>query len=516
MKKHTTTRFGCWAALAIALAITSAAVFAAPAPTVVGNWQGSLVNGTVRVILHISQAGDGTLTGTLDSPDQGATGMAISAITYKDSELHFELEKAASSYDGKMSQDNSEIAGQWKQGGASLPLTFKRMAAPPSGGAAGTGSAGAPTSTAIPFELYENIIYVPVRVNGSRSLQFVIDTGAYYSALSDRTARELGLQPTSGEQAGLGSGEGGVKFWRAKNVSFVLGANEVRSDEVIVLSLNDVERVSGRAIDGILGADLFRRYVVDIDYAARRIWLFDPQTFANDRPGKTVALTLSGVPLVKGSITLPGRQPVDGLFLIDTGSHGALGLNRPFVEKNSLLGGLKTVSSSDVSVGGEWPKSVGRVQSLELGSFTIEQPVTDFSQAGSGQRSNAMFSGVIGGAVLRRFEVTLDYSRDQMILEPNADLTKPFVDDASGLILSGEGADFHAITVRRVLVNSPAAETGLREGDVITSIAEKADSGGSSLAEVREMLRRPGRIYTLSIARGGQVLRLQIKTRQMI
>jgi predicted aspartyl protease len=492
------------------------ALLAAPTPALVGNWQGALVNGTVRVILHISQTADGTFTGTLDSPDQGANDMAISSITYKDSELHFELEKAASSYDGKMSQDNSEIAGQWKQGGASLPLTFKRIATSPSAREPGTGSGNASAGAAIAFEPYENLIYVPVRVNGSRALQFVIDTGAYYSVLSDRTARDLGLQPAAGEQAGLGSGEGGVKFWRAKDISLVLGANEIRSAEVVVLSLQDIERVSGRAIDGILGADLFRRYVVDIDYAARRIRLFEPQTFAHNRSGKTIALTLSGVPLAQASVTLPGRQPVDGLFLIDTGSHGALGLNRPFVEKNSLLDGLKTVSSSDVSVGGEWPKSVGRVQSVELGSFAIEQPVTDFSAAKSGARSNPMFAGVIGGALLRRFEVVFDYSRAQMILEPNADLKKPFGEDASGLILSAEGADFHTITVRRVIVNSPAAEAGLREGDVITAMAENAGSGGSSLAEVREMLRRPERVYTLSIARGGQVLQLQIKTRQMI
>lgn len=516
MRKHTRLRIGFWATIAMTLALMPPVVLAAPTPAVVGNWQGTLANGTVRVILHISLAPDGKLTGTLDSPDQGATGRAISSITYKDTVLHFELEQATSSYDGKMSQDSSEIAGSWKQGGATLPLTFKRMATSPSVREPGADSASVPTSAAIPFELYENLIYVPVRVNGSRSFEFVIDTGAYYSVLSDRTAREIGLQPGSGEQAGFGSGEGGAKFWRARDISFELGTSKILSAEVVVLSMQDIERVSGRAIDGVLGADLFRSYVVEIDYAARRIRLFDPKNFVHDRPGKTIPLTLSGVPFAKASVTLPGRNPVDGLFLIDTGSHSALGLNTPFVKNNNFLDRLKAVSSSDVSVGGEWPKLIGRVQSMELGSFTIEQPVTDFSQATNGQRSNPIFSGVIGGAILRRFTVILDYSHDEMILEPNADLKKPFADDASGLILSGEGADFHTITVRRVLENSPASETGLREGDVITAIAEKSGPGGSSLAEMREMLRLPGRVYTLGIARGSQVLRLRIKTRQLI
>ncbi|HEY6307700.1 MAG TPA: aspartyl protease family protein [Candidatus Angelobacter sp.] len=516
MRKHTSLGLVFWAALVMALAVAPAALVAAPVQPVVGNWQGALSNGAVRVILHISQAPDGTLTGTLDSPDQGATGIAISSITYKDAVLHFELERPAASYDGRMSQDSSEIAGDWKQGGASLSLTFKRKATSPSVQEPGTGSGNASSGATIAFEPYENLVYVPVRVNGSRTLQFVIDTGAYYSVLNESTAREIGLQPGPGEQASVGSGEGGAKLWHAKDISFELGTSTIPSPDVVVLSLQDIERISGRTIDGVLGADLFRRYVVEIDYTARRIRLFDPQTYVYDGHGKAISLTISGVPLAQASVTLPGRKPVEGLFLIDTGSHSALGLNTPFVEKNSLLDGVKALSSSDVGIGGEWPKLIGRVQSLEFGDFAIDQPVTDFSQAKSGARSNAMFSGIIGGAILRRFTVIFDYSRHQMILEPNAGLKDSFVDDASGLILSGEGADFHTITVRRVLENSPAAETGLREGDVITAVAEKPGQGGSSLAEVREMLRRPGRVYTLSIARGGHGLHLRIKTRQLI
>lgn len=124
------TRVGMLALIVGALVIGTA--FAAPAPnptpTVVGDWNGVLSTGggSLRVVIHVVQDKDGTLTATMDSPDQGATGIAISTISFNQPNLHFEIQRFASSYDGKINKDNSEIAGEWRQGGASLPLTFKR------------------------------------------------------------------------------------------------------------------------------------------------------------------------------------------------------------------------------------------------------------------------------------------------------------------------------------------------------------------------------------------------------
>lgn len=134
MKKRKAVRAGMWAttlALTVA-ALEIGAALPAPVPvppsTVVGDWNGALStgNGSLRVVIHVEQEKDGKLSGTLDSPDQGATGIAISSITYKEPALHFEIEKFGAGYDGTMNKENSEIAGNWKQGSASLPLTFKR------------------------------------------------------------------------------------------------------------------------------------------------------------------------------------------------------------------------------------------------------------------------------------------------------------------------------------------------------------------------------------------------------
>src|SRR6202040_742277 len=95
---------------------------------VVGTWEGTLDPGAQskkRIVVHISAAQDGTLSGTIDYPDQDTSGILITAITYKEPILHFES-TGTGSYDGTMNKDNSEITGTWKQGTAGVSLILKR------------------------------------------------------------------------------------------------------------------------------------------------------------------------------------------------------------------------------------------------------------------------------------------------------------------------------------------------------------------------------------------------------
>ena len=114
---------------ALALGRQSASAHGAAAPLgAVGDWQGTLDtgNGVLHIVVHVTQAPDGSLTGTMDSPDQQASGIPITTITYKDPALHFEAASIKGSFDGTMSKDGPSIEGQWKQGEAMLALTLKR------------------------------------------------------------------------------------------------------------------------------------------------------------------------------------------------------------------------------------------------------------------------------------------------------------------------------------------------------------------------------------------------------
>jgi pimeloyl-ACP methyl ester carboxylesterase len=92
-----------------------------------GDWEGTLDAGVakLRLVLHVVRK-EGGLRATLDSPDQGATGLPIDSIGVKDVLVGFEMKALDAAYEGKLTEDHSQIVGEWKQGGQAFPLAFKR------------------------------------------------------------------------------------------------------------------------------------------------------------------------------------------------------------------------------------------------------------------------------------------------------------------------------------------------------------------------------------------------------
>src|SRR6202041_3370815 len=122
MKKHHAFGLRAGLVLILVLGIVPTMMAADPSP-VVGNWEGTLDPGAQpkkRVVVHISAEQDGSLSGTIDYPDQDVSGILITAITYKAHNLHFESTSNLSSFDGTLNQAGTEIAGNWKQ--AATPL----------------------------------------------------------------------------------------------------------------------------------------------------------------------------------------------------------------------------------------------------------------------------------------------------------------------------------------------------------------------------------------------------------
>ncbi|HKF49442.1 MAG TPA: hypothetical protein VKB38_18935 [Terracidiphilus sp.] len=131
-----TTASGTAAAPAAQGAAPAAQTSPAPAAGhagVAGDWKGVLM-GQLHLDLHIKAGADGTLTATLDSVDQGANGIPVSAIALKDGKLTMAVDAVPGTgkYDGTVSKDGNEIDGNWSQGTQGpIPLNFTRTPAPP-------------------------------------------------------------------------------------------------------------------------------------------------------------------------------------------------------------------------------------------------------------------------------------------------------------------------------------------------------------------------------------------------
>lgn len=100
-----------------------------PGEGIVGLWQGSLRTGPVelRLVFHVDAREDGSLEASLDSLDQGAMGIPVSAISENDGEVGFEVDAVKGGFKGTLKKDGSEMDGTWSQGGGSLPLILKRI-----------------------------------------------------------------------------------------------------------------------------------------------------------------------------------------------------------------------------------------------------------------------------------------------------------------------------------------------------------------------------------------------------
>lgn len=91
-----------------------------------GSWHGVLNLGgpKLTLVLHFSAADDGTTTCLMDSPDQGAKGIPATVRHISADSVSIAVARIGMSFAGKLARD--EIRGEFSQGLARLPLTFKR------------------------------------------------------------------------------------------------------------------------------------------------------------------------------------------------------------------------------------------------------------------------------------------------------------------------------------------------------------------------------------------------------
>jgi dienelactone hydrolase len=78
--------------------------------------------------VKFTRQADGSCAGTFVN-DQDRKELKLDLVAFNDSALRFELKKDGLVYEGRLSEDGSQLVGQWKQGGVVQPLIFRRQAA---------------------------------------------------------------------------------------------------------------------------------------------------------------------------------------------------------------------------------------------------------------------------------------------------------------------------------------------------------------------------------------------------
>jgi hypothetical protein len=373
-------------------------------------------------------------------------------------------------------------------------------------------------SCTAPFELNSNKIYVQVKVNGRGPWPFVMDTGAYHSIIDLELARELELDIT-GREGMRGAGEKQIEAGEVVVKELSLPGLTYRAGKIPTIPINRVvSPVEGRPLRGLLGAEVFNHFVVDIDYARRQVTFHDSRQFRYAGQGTSLPLTRMGEhAFVSAEVETLGGQRLKGKFLVDTGARVALTLNTPFVNEHGLIAAEPRPPRATVGggIGGELIHYLGRVKELRVGSLTIPRPVTTYSQDRTSVFASAEYQGLIGADILRRYRVIVDYPHQRIVFEESVKTAEPYEFDMSGMFLIATTPGYQSFVVQSVVEGSPAAAAGVKKGDRIEAV-DGNPAAELTLEELRQQLKRPGAEVRLQLRRGEDVIQASVTLRRQV
>jgi predicted aspartyl protease len=271
------------------------------------------------------------------------------------------------------------------------------------------GAVAADPVAAVPFTLSGGQIHFSAQVNDTRALTFMLDTGFSMTMLRPELAQELKLRRT-GEITveGIAGDERAPTFEGAR---FDIGGARYSARRIGAMSSTRRKR------DGIIGAGLFRQYVVVVDFAAKTLSLYAPSNLVHAGGGEVVPMRFRrSTPIIDAVVNVPGRAAIPAALELDTGCDSGVCLGSEFTATHKLLDAEQTRAGEKVGVGGGAKTRSGRLPQLQIGALKIERPETDFFLEGS--PVDRGLAGHLGMEVLRQFRrVTFDYSRQRLVLE---------------------------------------------------------------------------------------------------
>ncbi len=270
------------------------------------------------------------------------------------------------------------------------------------------------------YEPFAGLVLVSVTINGSPPMDFVLDTGATHSSITDPfLAGALGLEL---HEAGLarGMGSGATRILVADDVSISSDGVELMRVPLVIHDIGvRLSAAAGRDIHGFLGAELFARWVVEIDPSTRRLLLHDPGTFVDSGSGDVLPLeVVDSRPVIEAEVmTEIAKKVLPVRLVVDTGSgryltliNGSRRRLRP-PETRSLGASVGVVGDTLVNIAPVARLTVGRLVTENLDTAWIEPYQIPAA------RNIPNLNGILGNALLSRYHVIFDYSRGRLILQ---------------------------------------------------------------------------------------------------
>lgn len=398
------------------------------------------------------------------------------------------------------------------------------------------------------FQLINNLIFIPITVNGVE-LTFLLDTGVAETLLFSLEDKELKLADSERVKFSGWGGNLEIEGLKSVNNRVQIGKSLLDPGHTIFVILNEEFNFSshvGIPVNGIIGYHFFRNHQIKIDYSTKKITVFGSGKGKKAR-GKSfteipISLELNKPYVIAGVELLSTRS--ESKLLVDLGNSDPLwlfaatidGFQYPAPNIDDFLGR---------GFNGDIFGKRSRIHRLYLNKFTFEKPLAALPDAESAQHLTLVpdRKGSLGGEILRRFTIILDYPGSRMYLKRNRSFNDAFHLNMSGLEIKHDGMSWgrefvkvenpsprhsaaatgYAATtnefrykftlkpdysVSGIRVYSPAYRAGLLKGDKLLKINNRS-AAEMNLEQIMQLMRsEPGKKITVEILRQEQKLKM--------
>lgn len=364
----------------------------------------------------------------------------------------------------------------------------------------------------IKFELINNLIVVPIEVNGTE-LSFVLDSGVGTPILFN-LADQDSLQLNNVSEVtinGLGKGDPINALKSSGNFVELGKVKNVAQHIYVVMDAGiNFSPSLGVPIHGIIGFDLFRDFVVDINYKRKTIKFYDPKMYCHKASRNSRLLDIDIVnrkAYVEAAVILKGNEEIPVKMLMDTGSSDAVWL---FEDERIKVSHSFYDDFLGQGLAGAIYGKRSKIYHLRISDFVLNDAKAAFPYMKSFSTliDFAGRNGSLGGEVLKRFNIVFDYPNQRIVLKKNSNFDKIFQYNISGIDLQHAGVRYISeqiantngvvyaseknygdvqmvlqgatrlslvpeIIVSGIRQGSPAHSAGLQEGDVILAVNGK-------------------------------------------
>lgn len=368
--------------------------------------------------------------------------------------------------------------------------------------------------TSFPFQQFTGgVIVVKARINDfPDTLNFIFDTGSGGISLDSATCERLGLKVVPSDQ--YIRGIGGIKKLNfARNNTLLLPNLRIDSLDFHINNYQFISSVYGVKIDGIIGYSFIQQFIVQVNYDSMKVYVYSPGRYQYEPGGELLHPSIVRIPVIPAP--LKNKKAINTRYYFDMGAGLCLMLSNQFMEDSCIFckpnqRKHKFIKTEAQGLMGEMTMTQTVVQGLQVGRYRFRKvPVYLFDDV-SNVTSYPFLGGIVGNDLLRRFNVTLNYSQKEIYINPNSHFNEPFDYSYTGMVMYFIDGK---VTITDIIKDSPAEKAGFKAGDVILSVN---NNFSNNIQIYHELLKKTGTSARLIIRRDGKLLDKKLKIKSIL